>query len=107
MAVIGAAIAVFVRGAAEFGHADENDVAHAVAHVLMERRNSLPQIAQQIRKLALHAAFVDVMIPAAAIEERDFEADVRFEELGNFHQALAEAAVRILRAVFGLVESRD
>ena len=53
VAVIGAAIAVFVRGASEFGHADEHDVAHAVAHVLVKRGNSLPQIAQQIREAAL------------------------------------------------------
>ncbi len=103
MAVIGAAIAVLVRGAAELGHADEHHVAHAVAHVLVKRRDSLPQIAQQVRKLALHAAFVHVMIPAAAIEERDFETDVRFEKLGNFLETLAEAALRILRAVFGLI----
>src|SRR5271154_3209508 len=46
--VIGAAITVLVRGAAEFGHADEHHIAHAVAHILMKRRNSLPQIAQQV-----------------------------------------------------------
>ena len=107
MAVIGAAIAVLVRGAAEFRHADEHDVAHAVAHVLMERRDSLPQIAQQIRKLALHAAFVDVMVPAAAIEERDFQADIRFEQLGNFLQALAEAALRDTARRFPAGKYRD
>src|SRR6202023_1827608 len=40
---------------------------------------------------------------AAAVEERDFEPYVRFEELGNLHQASAEPAARILRAVFWLV----
>ena len=106
VAVIGAAIAVFVRGASEFGHADEDDVAHAIAHVLMKRGNSLPQIAQQIREAAVHAAFVDVMVPAAAIEKGDFEANVRFEKLRNFLKAFSETAVRILRAIFGLVGIR-
>ena len=103
MAVIGAAVAVLVRGAAEFGHADEHYVAHAVAHVLMKRSDSLPKVAEQVRKLALHAAFVDVMIPAAAIEECDFQADVRLEQLRDFLEALAKAALGILRAVFRLV----
>ena len=91
MTVVGAAISIFVRGAAEFGHADENHVAHAVAHILVERCNSLAEILQQIRKLALHAAFVDVIVPAAAIEKSYFQANVRFEELGNFLKALAES----------------
>src|SRR6185369_10391092 len=37
VAVIGAAVSVFVRGTAEFGHGDDNDVFHAVAQVLMQR----------------------------------------------------------------------
>src|SRR5690348_11833716 len=48
MSVIDAAIPVFVRGASEFGHADEHDVAHAIAHILMKRGNSLPQLAEEI-----------------------------------------------------------
>src|SRR5580704_18318746 len=103
VAVIGPAVTVLVRCAAKFRHADEHHVAHAVTHVLMERRDSLRQIAEQIGKLSLHAAFVDVMIPAAAIEERDFQADVGLEKLRNFLQALAKAAFRILRAMFRLV----
>ncbi len=80
VAVIGAAVAVFVRGAAEFGHRHDDDVFHAVAHVLRKRRHGLAQIAQQIRELALRAAFVDVVVPAARIDERDFEADVGLVE---------------------------
>ena len=69
VAVVRAAVAVFAAGAAEFAHADENDVLHAVAQVLMKRREALAQVAQQIRELALYAALVDVIVPAAAIEE--------------------------------------
>src|SRR5579872_7625746 len=66
--VVGAAVAVFVRGASEFRHADENDVVHLIAHVLMERSEALAEIAQQIGELTFDAAFVDVIVPAAAIE---------------------------------------
>ena len=69
----------------------------------MKRRNSLPQIAEQICELSLHAAFVDMMIPATAIEERDFEADVGFEKLGDFHKALSKPIFRILGSIVGLV----
>ena len=107
VAVIGAAVAIFARSAAELRHADEDDILHAIAHILMKCRDSLPQIAQQIAELTLHAAFVDVMVPAAAIEERDFEADLSFEKFGDFLQAFAEATFRILRAIFRLVGFRD
>ena len=97
-------MSVFACRTAELRHADENHVGHAVTHVLMKRRDSLPQIAQQIRELALRAAFVyDVVIPAAAIEEVDFEAYVRFKQLCDFHQTLAEAILGILGAVFRLI----
>src|SRR6185437_4701612 len=77
--VVSAAIAILMRGAAKFGHADEYDVTHPVAHILMKRRNPLPQVSQQIRELALHSALIDVMIPTAAIKERNLEAHVRLE----------------------------
>ena len=54
---------------------------HAVAHVLMERRQPLAQISQQIRELALHAAFIHVIVPAAAIDEQHFHADVGLQQL--------------------------
>jgi len=40
--VIGSAIPVLMGRSSEFRHADEYDVAHAIAHVLIERGNSLP-----------------------------------------------------------------
>ena len=100
--VVGAAIPVFVRGAPEFRHGDEHDVLHAVAHVSMERRQTLSQIAQEVRKLALRAALVDVVVPAAAIHEHHFHADIGLEELSDLLQALAQTALGIFRAVFRL-----
>src|SRR5437879_7297755 len=46
VSVIGAAIAVFVRGAAEFRHGDDHDIVHAVAHVLRKSCERLPEVAQ-------------------------------------------------------------
>jgi hypothetical protein len=67
------------------------------------RRYSLPQIAQEICELTLNAAFVHVMVPAAAVQEGNFEADVRFEQFRDFHQTLPEAILGIFRGVFGLI----
>ena len=103
VAVVGAPVAVLARGAAEFAHGDENDVLHAVGQVLMKRRETLAEIAQQIRELPLHAAFVDVIVPAAAIHKQNLHADVGFQKLAYLLQALPEAARRILRAVFRLI----
>ena len=75
----GIAIAVFARSAAELGHAHENHILHAITHILVKRSNSLPQIAQQIAQLALHPAFVNVMIPAAAIQKRNLQTNISFE----------------------------
>ena len=50
--------------------------------------------------MALHAAFVHVIVPAAAIDEQNFHADVGFQELADLLHVLAQAARRILRAVF-------
>jgi len=55
------------------------------------RRNSLPQIAQQICELALDAAFVYVMVPTAAIEEGNFEANIRFEQFRDFPSNVARS----------------
>src|SRR6266481_2115695 len=92
VAMIGAAVAIFLRSAPELAHGHENSIFHAVAHVLMKRREALAKILQQIGKLSLHAALVDVIVPAAAIDEKDFDADVRLEQLPDLLQTLAEPA---------------
>ena len=66
----------------------------------MKRREALAEVAQEIRKLPLHAAFVDVIVPTPAIDKQNFHADVGLQELADLLQALAEAAGRILRPVF-------
>ena len=71
MPVVRAVISVLMRRATEFGDADKHDIAHPIPHVLMKCRDALPQIAQQIRELALNTSFIHVMIPAAAVEEGD------------------------------------
>ena len=43
------------------------------------------------------------MIPAADVGERDLDADVRFDELGNLPHAVAEAPLRIVRTRGGLI----
>ena len=77
--VIGAARAVFARGAAELAHGDEADVRHSVSQVLIERGDCIAELAEQIRQLPLgrpRADFVDVRIPTAHLRERHFQADV-------------------------------
>jgi len=78
VAVIGAAVAVFLRRTAELAHGHHNHIRHAISHVLVKGRQSLPEIFQQIRKLPLHAAFIDVVVPATAINKQHFDADVSF-----------------------------
>src|ERR1700730_1488830 len=102
VAVVGAAVAVFVRRASEFGHGYHDDVFHAIAQILVKRGESLSEIAQQIRKLPLRATFIDVIVPAARIHEAHFQSDVAFDELRDLLQRLPDAVLWILRAVFRL-----
>src|ERR1035441_6247563 len=81
--MIRATIAVFMGCASKFRHGDYDNIFHAVAQVLVKRVETLTQIAEQIRELALHAAFVDVIVPAAGIEERYLQSDIRLQKLGD------------------------
>ena len=64
VAVIGAAGAVFVGGAAELRHGDEGDVLGVVAHVAPEGGDACGEIAEAIGELAVDAALVLMGVPA-------------------------------------------
>ena len=68
----------------------------------MKRVETLTQIAEQIRQLALHAAFVDVIVPAAGIEERYLQSDIRLQKLGDLLNALPISILGIVRAILRL-----
>src|SRR5581483_7928734 len=46
MAVIGAAVAILVRRAAKLGHCDNDDIGHAITHVLIESGKTLTELGQ-------------------------------------------------------------
>ena len=73
VAVIGAAIPVFVRSAAKLAHRDQDHIVHAIAHVLPEGGQGLAVFTQQIAQLR---RFVDVMVPSTDIGECHFHAHI-------------------------------
>ena len=77
------------------------DIFHAIAQVLIERRERLAEFRQIVGQLAELAAahFVHVRVPAADIGERHFQSDIGFDQSRDLLQALAESAARILRAI--------
>ena len=93
VAVIGAAIAVFARRAAEFAHGHDGHVRHAIAQVLIKRGQRLAEFIQAVGELALArllADFVDVRVPAADVGERDLQADIRLDQLRDLLAALPQ-----------------
>jgi len=55
----------------------------------MNHQETTTKVFEKIGELALHAALVDVIVPAAAIDKQNFHADVRLQELAD---ALASGA---------------
>src|ERR1039458_6031904 len=101
VAVIGAAVAVFARGAAELRHGDQGDVLPAVAQVQPEGGQRLAKVGKSRGQLALRSArahLVDVMIPAAHVGEGHLHAHVGLDELRDLAQAVAKAAFGIIGA---------
>src|SRR3954462_6297837 len=47
MTVIGATISVFFCGTAEFGHRHQDDIGHAISHVLRECGKGIAELLQQ------------------------------------------------------------
>ena len=106
VAVIGPAVAVLIHGAAKLRHRQHDRVRHAIAEVGDERGDAAREVVEAAGELALCRALVDVRVPAAEVGERDLEADVRFGQLRDLPERLAERAAWIVGAVLGLVLRR-
>src|SRR6201987_6006639 len=79
--MIGSAVPIFFRGASELAHGYHYHVPHPVAHVLMKRSKPLTQVFEQVGELPLNATFIHVIVPATAIDEQNFHADVGLQQL--------------------------
>ena len=100
--MIGAPVPILFRGAAKFGHGDDGDVLHTIAHILRERHQCPAKFAQQVWQLAEGGAlahFLHMRVPAAYVSKRHFEADIRLDEASDLLQALSQPAVWIHGAV--------
>ena len=58
----------------------------------------MPELAQALGELPLHAAFRGVMVPAPDLGEGDLHPDVGLDELSDLLEAVAVAASRVLDA---------
>ena len=96
VAVVGAAGAVLVGGAAEFGHGDKGDVFGVGAHVAPEGGYGIGEVTEAIGELAFDAALVLVSVPAADVGEGGFYAEVGFEKLGDLLHVLGEGGVGVV-----------
>ena len=96
VAVVGAAVAVFSGRAAEFGHGYYYRVFSQIAEVGPESGDRLREIAEHVGDLALGAAFVDVVVPASYVGEGYLHSEVRFDQLRQLLQAVAEASLGII-----------
>src|SRR2546428_11568261 len=103
VAVVGAPVAVLGDGAAELRPREHDDVRHLASEVLGEGRERCPELAEAKRELPTLGALADVSVPALHVGERDLEADVRLDELGDLAQRLTELAARVV----GTVRRRD
>ncbi len=81
MAVVGASVAVFAGGAAEFGHGYYDCVFSEIAQVGPEGGYRLREISQDVGDLALGAAFVDMVVPASYVGEGYLHSQVCFDQL--------------------------
>ena len=103
MTVIGPAVAVLANRPPEFRHRQHHDVAHALAEILIECGERAAELAEPRRELAFIRSLIHMRIPAAAIGERDLQPDIRFDELRDLQQCLAQASRRIIRAIRGSI----
>src|SRR5438094_3957357 len=101
VAVVGAAIAVFLHRSAELGHRHENDVFHSIAHVMDECGQRSAELLEQTGQLG---SLVRVMVPTTDIGESRLHTNPAFDEPSNLLQAAAKFTV-ILGAVDGGVRT--
>src|SRR4029453_2062027 len=74
--VAGAPVAVLGNRAAELGHRQDDDLAHAVADVACEGGQGRTELAQPVGELTLVGALRDVRVPALHVRETDAQANV-------------------------------
>ena len=106
VAMVRAAVAVLLHRPAELRHRDHDDVRHAIAEVLGERGDARREVVQAVRDLSLRAALVRVVIPIPCFRERDFEAEVAFDDLRDLPERVPVGGRRVLRAVRRRVADR-
>src|SRR5206468_8141126 len=80
VSMIGAAVAVLGHRPAELAHRQNDDVAHAIAEVTVQRGDSAAEVVEPRAELPRARALIHVRVPAARFGERDLEADVRPDE---------------------------
>src|SRR4029453_3634233 len=103
MPVVGASIAVLRNGAPELRHREHHGVGHSITEVRGQRCDAAREIFEPARQLSLRRSLIDVRVPAPDVRERDFDADVGFDELSDLSQRLTVWAARILCAVLWLI----
>ena len=63
-----------------------------------ERGDALREIAKSSRQLSLRATLIHVRVPTAHVSKRDFESNVRLDQLRDLQQVLTKGRARILHA---------
>ena len=103
VSVIGASVSILAGGASEFAHGEDEDLRHAGTPVAVEGGEAFGEFAQAGGESSASGALVVVGVPAAELDEGDFEADVGFDKLGDLTEGLSEGAAGVLGVVFGVV----
>ncbi len=98
MAVVGAPIPILTGGTAELRHGDYDRIFGKIAEVYPEGAQRLRELPQHIGDLALCAAFVDMVVPAADVGKCHLYAQVGLDELGELFKTVAKTPTRIVRA---------
>ncbi len=88
--VVGAAVAIDVRGAAELGDRDDDRLAPGIAHIGRDRRHRVVERAQEIGEPPLDRTFIDMGVPAIKGERADARPVRPSEELRRRTRGLGE-----------------